>query len=130
MSGPSTPRNTRRGALHSKGNPPGFVIVLDEAIPDRLGNNRLDTFESLLIHPDVGLFFLIPGNGDILRVSGQAQIIRDNTLRTKLAVNGKAPNLVLVVTVEEAVMHSPTGSHCRRGIGTSRITRTGFSSPT
>ncbi len=48
--------------LSPKGDPPGFVAVLDErmlAIPDRLGNNRLDTFENLLIHPEVGLFFIM-----------------------------------------------------------------------
>ena len=57
--------------------------------------------------PEVGLFFLIPGNGDTLRVSGRGQIVRDRTLQARLAVNGKDPNLVLVVTVEEAFMHCP-----------------------
>jgi len=96
--------------LSPKGDPPGFVAVLDEktlAIPDRLGNNRLDTFENLLIHPEVGLFFMIPGNGDTLRVSGKGQIIRDSTLQARLAVNDKVPNLVLIVRVEEAFMHCP-----------------------
>jgi uncharacterized protein len=91
--------------LSPKGDPPGFVAVLDErtlAIPDRLGNNRLDTFENWLSHPEVGLFFIIPGNGDTLRVSGEGQIVRDSTLQSRLAMNGKAPNLILVVTVEEA----------------------------
>jgi uncharacterized protein len=93
-----------------KGDPPGFVAVLDEktlAIPDRPGNHRLDTFENLLTHPEVGLLFLIPGNGDTLRVSGKGKIVRDTPLQAKLAVNGKAPNLVLIVTVEEAFMHCP-----------------------
>jgi uncharacterized protein len=96
--------------LSPKGDPPGFVAVLDRktlAIPDRLGNNRLDTFENLLIHADIGLFFMIPGNGDTLRVSGKGHIVRDGALQDMLAVNGKAPNLVLVVTVEEAFMHCP-----------------------
>jgi PPOX class probable FMN-dependent enzyme len=96
--------------LSPKGDPAGFVTVLDEktlAIPDRPGNNRLDTFENLLTHPDVGLFFMIPGNGDTLRVSGKGRIVRDAALQGRLAVNGKAPNLVLVVTVEEAFMHCP-----------------------
>jgi uncharacterized protein len=96
--------------LSPKGDPPGFVAVLDEktiAIPDRLGNNRLDTFENLLIHPEVGLFFIIPGNGDTLRVSGKGQIVRDSALQARLAVNGKPPNLVLIVAVEEAFMHCP-----------------------
>jgi PPOX class probable FMN-dependent enzyme len=96
--------------LSPKGDPPGFVAVLDEktlAIPDRLGNNRLDTFENLLTHPDVGLFFMIPGNGDTLRVSGKGKIVRDAALQLRLAINGKVPNLILVVTVEEAFMHCP-----------------------
>lgn len=93
-----------------KGDPPGFVAVLDNktlVIPDRLGNNRLDTFENLLSHPEIGLFFIIPGHGDTLRVSGKGQIVRDSALQNSLAVNGKAPNLVLVVHVEEAFIHCP-----------------------
>jgi len=96
--------------LSPKGDPAGFVSVLDEktlAIPDRLGNNRLDTFENLLINREIGLFFIIPGNGDTLRVSGQGRIVRDSALQNRLAVNGKAPNFVLVVAVEEAFMHCP-----------------------
>jgi PPOX class probable FMN-dependent enzyme len=93
-----------------KGDQPGFVAVLDSktlVIPDRLGNNRLDTFENLLVHPEVGLFFIVPGHGDTLRVSGKGQIVRDSALQNSLAVNGKAPNLVLVVNVEEAFIHCP-----------------------
>jgi hypothetical protein len=89
---------------------PVFVAVLDEktlAVPDRPGNHRLDTFENLLSHPEVGLFFMIPGNGDTLRVSGKGRIVRDSALQAQLAINGKSPNLVLVVTVEEAFMHCP-----------------------
>src|SRR5215831_13905193 len=94
--------------LSPKGDPPGFVAVLDAntlAIPDRLGNNRLDTFENLLIHSQVGLFFMIPGNRDTLRVSGTGKLVRDRELQEKLAVGGKSPALVLIVDVEEAFMH-------------------------
>ena len=93
-----------------KGDPAGFVAVLDAktlAIPERLGNNRMDTFENLLVHPEVGLFFLIPGNGDTLRVSGKGHVVRDTALQNRSAMNGKVPNFVLVVTVEEAFMHCP-----------------------
>jgi uncharacterized protein len=96
--------------LSPKGDPPGFVAVLDEktlAIPDRLGNNRLDTFENLLTHPEVGLFFIIPGNGSTLRVSGKGRIVRDSALQGRWAVDGKVPNLVLIVSVEEAFLHCP-----------------------
>ena len=95
---------------HPKAIRPASLQFLDEktlAIPDRPGNHRLDTFENLLTHPDVGLLFLIPGNGDTLRVSGKGKIVRDSSLQGRLAVNGKDPNLVLVVTVEEAFMHCP-----------------------
>ena len=91
-----------------KGDAPGFVAVLDEktlAVPDRLGNHRLDSFENLLTHSELGLFFMIPGHGDTLRVSGTGRIVRDNSLQARLAVNGKEPHLVLIVTVEEAFMH-------------------------
>lgn len=94
--------------LSPKGDPPGFVAVLDErtlAIPDRLGNNRADSFENLLHHPEVGLIFLIPGVEDTLRVSGTGRIVGDAALRERLAVGGRAPNLVLVVDVREAYLH-------------------------
>ena len=96
--------------ISPKGDPSGFVAVLDEktlAIPDRVGNNRLDTFDNLLAYPEVGLLFMIPGNGDTLRVSGRGKIVRDDTLQGRLAVNGRPPNVVFVVTVEEAFMHCP-----------------------
>jgi uncharacterized protein len=91
-----------------KGDPAGFVAILDPktlALPDRLGNNRADSFENLLVHPEVGLIFMIPGVGDTLRVSGKARIVRDAALQEQMAVNGKMPNLVIVVSVEEAFMH-------------------------
>ena len=96
--------------LSPKGDPAGFVAVLDDktlAIPDRPGNHRLDTFENLMTHPEIGLLFLIPGNGDTLRVSGRGRVVRDRSLQAQLAANGKLPELILVVTVEEAFMHCP-----------------------
>ena len=62
-----------------KGDKPGFVAVLDDntiAIPDRPGNNRLDTLENILRDPAVGLLFLIPGMNETLRINGQARITR------------------------------------------------------
>jgi uncharacterized protein len=99
--------------ISPKGDAPGFVAVVDEktlAIPDRPGNHRLDTFENLLEHPEVGLLFLIPGHGDTLRVSGKGRIVRDRALQGQLAVNGRVPGLVLVITVEEAFMHCSKAS--------------------
>ena len=91
-----------------KGDKPGFALVLDEktiAIPDRPGNNRLDTLENILLNPSIGLLFLIPGMNETLRVNGDARITVDAGLREKLSVDGKEPQSVLVVTVKAAYMH-------------------------
>jgi predicted pyridoxine 5'-phosphate oxidase superfamily flavin-nucleotide-binding protein len=58
---------------------------------------------------------LIPGNGDTLRVSGKGKVVRDSSLQSRMAVDGKAPKLVLVVTVEEAFMH------CGKCVARSRL---------
>jgi PPOX class probable FMN-dependent enzyme len=91
-----------------KGDRPGFVAVLDEntiAIPDRPGNNRLDTLENIVANPAVGLLFLIPGMNETLRINGDAQITLDLPLRERLAVDGKLPPSVTVVRVKSAYMH-------------------------
>jgi uncharacterized protein len=96
--------------ISPKGDPAGFVAVLDDktlAIPDRPGNNRLDTFANLLAHPEVGLFFIIAGQEQTLRIGGKGQIVRDPSLQGRFKVHGRAPNLVLVVSVEEAFVHCP-----------------------
>lgn len=101
-----------------KGDPAGFVTVLDEktlVIPDRLGNKRVDSFENLLVNPEVGTIFFIPGYSYTLRVSGHGSIVRDESLQSQLAVNGKSPELVLVVAVEEAYMH------CAKSIARSKF---------
>src|SRR5215467_3131721 len=69
-----------------KGDPPGFVQVLDDAtlaIPDRPGNRRADTFRNVLQNPKVGLIFIVPGKGETLRISGSARIVGDSWLREK-----------------------------------------------
>ena len=93
-----------------KGDPPGFVQVLDErtlAIPERPGNHRADTFSNILQNSKVGLIFLIPGRRETLRVSGTAQISSDLWLREKMVVAGNTPKLALVIDVEEAFIHCP-----------------------
>ena len=75
------------------------------AIPDRPGNNRLDTLENILANPAVGLLFLIPGMNETLRVNGEARITVDAGLRERLAVDGKLPQSVIVVSVKAAYMH-------------------------
>jgi uncharacterized protein len=91
-----------------KGDPAGFVKVLDEktlAIPDRPGNNRLDTLRNILVNPNVGLIFLIPGIRETLRVSGQATIVSDPELRETMRANGKLPNFAIVLEVERVLFH-------------------------
>lgn len=94
--------------ISPKGDPPGFVQVLDDrtlAIPDRPGNHRADTFLNVVRHPYVGLIFLIPGTKNTLRVRGTATIVRDLTLRESMAVNGRIPELALVVELTTAYFH-------------------------
>ncbi len=96
------------GDVTPKGDRPGFVVVLDErtiAIPDRPGNNRLDTLENLLVDPTIGLLFLIPGMDETLRINGTARITVDDDLRERLAVDGKLPTSVIVVSIGSVYMH-------------------------
>lgn len=94
--------------LSPKGDAPGFVHVLDAhtlAIPDRLGNNRVDTLCNLLEDDRIGLIFLVPGKRETLRMSGRGTIVRDTALNARLAHAGKAPALAIVVRVERAFFH-------------------------
>ena len=94
--------------ISPKGDPPGFVQVLDDktlAIPDRPGNRRADTFLNILQNPGVGLLFLIPGQRETLRISGTAKIVRDAWLLEEMVIQGKKPSFALVVTVKEAFLH-------------------------
>lgn len=91
-----------------RGDAPGLVRVLDDAtlaIPDRLGNNRVDTMMNVASNPRVGLLFMIPGVRETLRVNGRAVISTDPTLRATMIERGKVPASALVITVEEAFFH-------------------------
>ncbi|MBH3425123.1 MULTISPECIES: pyridoxamine 5'-phosphate oxidase family protein [Pseudomonas] len=91
-----------------RGDVPGFVRIIDErtlAIPDRPGNNRLDTLRNLLVDPRVALLFIIPGIGETLRVNGRAQISIEPELLQSFAVNGKPARSVIVVQVQAAYFH-------------------------
>jgi len=91
-----------------KGDAPGFVKVIDDEtllIPDRLGNNRVDTIGNLLERPGVGLIFFVPGLNETLRVNGRARLITDPALLEPLAVNGKVPRSGIVVAAEEIYFH-------------------------
>ncbi len=91
-----------------KGDAPGFVRVLDDRtmlIPDRRGNNRLDSMSNIVGNPNVGLIFFIPGIGETLRVNGRAEIVTNPDLLADMAVSGKAPTAALRVEVREAYLH-------------------------
>ncbi len=91
-----------------RGDPAGFVQILDDetlAIPDRPGNNRVDSLVNILANPSVGLLFIIPGFDDTLRVNGRASLVIDPTLLERMAVNGRAPTLAIIVKVQEAFLH-------------------------
>jgi len=86
-----------------RGDAPGFVRVHDEKtllIPDRRGNNRIDSLRNILHDPRVALLFLIPGCGETIRVNGRAAISTDSELCASFAVNEKAPRAVLIVSVD------------------------------
>src|SRR5215470_8853346 len=88
-----------------RGDPAGFVRVRDEKtllIPDRRGNNRIDSLRNLIADPRVALLFLIPGVNETMRVMGSAAISTDPELCASFVMEGKTPRCVLVVTVERA----------------------------
>jgi PPOX class probable FMN-dependent enzyme len=88
-----------------RGDAPGFVVVEDERtllIPDRRGNNRVDSLRNIIADPRVALLFLIPGIGETLRVNGRAEIRTDPALLERFRVEGRPPRSVIVVHVERA----------------------------
>ncbi|HVX77517.1 MAG TPA: pyridoxamine 5'-phosphate oxidase family protein [Bradyrhizobium sp.] len=91
-----------------RGDQPGFVAVIDKKtllIPDRRGNNRVDTFGNILMSPGIGLIFLVPGINETLRVNGRAEISQEPELLTPLTVQNVTPTIGLKVHVEEAYFH-------------------------
>jgi uncharacterized protein len=87
-----------------RGDVPGFVRVHDEKtlmMPDRRGNNRVDSLRNIVRDPRVALLFFIPGSGSTLRVNGRAHLCVDPTLLLSFKLDGKAPRTVVVMTVEE-----------------------------
>jgi uncharacterized protein len=101
-----------------RGDVPGFVRVLDDrtlALPDRFGNNRIDSLRNVVRDPRVSLMFLIPGCGNALRVNGRARITADAALRESFAVEGQAPRSVAVIAIETVYYQ------CARAIIRSRL---------
>jgi hypothetical protein len=87
-----------------RGDLPGFVRIHDDRtlmLPDRRGNNRIDSLRNVVRDPRVALMFLIPGSGNAIRVNGRAHVSVDSALLASFAVDGKAPRSVMVMNVEE-----------------------------
>jgi len=91
-----------------RGDPAGFVRVLDDRhllLPDRIGNNRFDSYANLFANPQIGLLFLVPGMAEVLRINGVARVTDDAALLAPLAVRGRAPIVGLLIEVREAYLH-------------------------
>jgi len=107
-----------RADVSPRGDPPGFVRILDSstlAIPDRPGNNRLDSLSNILANPAVGLLFMVPGFDDTLRVNGWANIVNDPALLEGMQVNSRLPTLAIIVEVREVFLH------CAKALRRARI---------
>ena len=92
------------GDVASKGDAPGFVRVVDDRtllIPERAGNDRLDTLGNILRNPVVGLMFMIPGVNEVMRIGGTAEITDDAAWLEPMAVQGKAPRTAIIIHVEQ-----------------------------
>jgi uncharacterized protein len=101
-----------------RGDAPGFARVIDDhtiAIPDRPGNNRLDTMSNIVTDAEVGLLFFIPGIDETLRINGTARLSREPELLAAAAIKGRAPNVIILVTVREAFLH------CGKALKRSRL---------
>lgn len=104
----STQAADGRADVSPRGDAAGFVQILDDqtlAIPDRPGNNRLDTLSNIIANPHVGLLFLIPGFDETLRVNGQARLVTQPALLESMAVNERQPKLAIVVDIDEVFLH-------------------------
>ena len=90
--------------MSPRGDPPGFVEIIDDVtllIPERQGNQRVDSMINITENPRVGLIFFLPGVEETLRIRGHVSITRDPNLLQPLALNGKTPKLGLVVEIDQ-----------------------------
>lgn len=101
-----------------RGDPAGFVVVEDEKtllMPDRRGNNRIDSLLNVLADPRVALLFLVPGVGETLRVNGTARISIEPALLARFEMDGKLPRSVLIIDVQTVYFQ------CSRALLRSRL---------
>jgi PPOX class probable FMN-dependent enzyme len=101
-----------------RGGDPGFVHVANDQtllLPDRPGNNRLDSLANLTQRPEVGLLFMVPGVDETLRVNGTAELRDDPDLTGRFAASGRSPRIVVQITVRQAYLH------CAKALMRSRL---------
>ena len=94
--------------ISPRGDPPGWVHIQDEQtliLPERPGNKRLDSIVNIIKQPKMSLLFMIPSVLETVRINGSAFVSVDPDLLSLFPVNGKLPELVIVVTIEEALGH-------------------------
>lgn len=114
----ATANGQGKADVSPRGDPPGFVHVVDDStflIPDRPGNNRLDTMVNIVENPNVACLFFIPGFEDTLRIAGRARITDDAELLKHCSVNGKVPKAGILVSVDEVFLH------CAKALKRSRL---------
>ena len=103
-----TSRPDGLGDVSPRGGEPGFVHVLDGthlAMPDRPGNNLIDTLSNLTHSPAVGLLFFVPGFEERLRVNGVAEVTTDPEMMERFVVDGKKPRSVMLIELREVFFH-------------------------
>lgn len=101
-----------------RGDPPGFVEIIDDhtlLLPDRKGNNRVDSLVNIISNPHVSLAFFVPGILETVRVRGKAQITTDAKILEGTAIDGKAPKSALLIKIDEVFLH------CGKAVKRSRI---------
>ena len=104
-----------------RGDPPGVARVVDRhtvLIPDRRGNNRLDTLRNIVEDGRISLLFLIPGIGETMRINGRAHLTTDKAICDSFAIQGKSPNSVIVTKVESIYFQ------CQKALARSRLWQT------
>jgi len=101
-----------------RGDPAGFCVIEDNRtvlIPDRKGNNRLDSLRNLVVDPRISLLFLIPGVGETMRINGSAEIRTDPELLARFELKGTLPKAVLRISVDRVYFQ------CQKALRRSRL---------
>ena len=114
----STINAVGESTISPKGGVPGFVGIGDDQmlyLPDQRGNNLIFSLQNILVNPQVGLLFLVPGTCETLRVHGKAQITADEALCTQFPIGNKPARLITIIQMTSAYFH------CARSLNTSKI---------